>query len=270
MKPVLIHVDAFTHQPFSGNPAAVCLLERAAPAQWMQAVAQEINLSETAFLWPHEDKQHADYHLCWFTPVAQVELCGHATLASAHVVYESGLKPTDQALRFDSLSGVLGATLQTGRIALDFPARTAQARSTAADVLQALGVETADCLDCGVDRLVVLNNAAQLRALQPDFARLKTLKPRGVIVTAAGDEPGIDFISRFFAPRVGIDEDPVTGAAHCCLAPYWAERLGKTTLCAFQASARGGFIDLRLNGDRVTLIGDAVSVMRGQWLLPPT
>jgi len=260
----LFQVDAFTAEPFAGNPAAVCLLEDDADPGWMQRVAAEMNLSETAFLHPDGTGR---FGLRWFTPAVEVELCGHATLASAHVLWTEGLTGDGRALRFDTASGMLTARPGgDGTIWLDFPATPAEPVDPPAGLLEGLSGAAARWVGRGrFDYLVELEDEAAVRGLAPDVRRLEGLGPRGVIATAAGDgSGGHDFVSRYFAPAAGIDEDPVTGSAHCTLGPFWAERLGRTELTGFQASARGGLVQVRPSGDRVLLGGRAVTVLRGQ------
>lgn len=256
----LFQVDAFTGTVFAGNPAAVCLLGGPAAASWMQAAAAEMNLSETAFL----QARAGGWGLRWFTPATEVALCGHATLASAHVLYETGLARPDEQIRFETASGVLTARPDAGMIALDFPARPAAAEPAPPGLLAALGtVSPVWTGRSAEDHLVVLASEDQVTGLRPDIPRLARLGPRGVIVTAPASRPGADFVSRFFAPAVGVAEDPVTGSAHCTLAPYWAERCGRSQLTGYQASARGGVVRVRAAGDRVTLAGQAVTVFSG-------
>jgi predicted PhzF superfamily epimerase YddE/YHI9 len=262
----LYQVDAFTAEPFAGNPAAVCLLERDEDPAWMQRVAAEMNLSETAFLRPAAEAGR--YRLRWFTPTVEVELCGHATLASAHVLWSEGLAGAGQPVRFDTASGPLAARPGTGgTIWLDFPATPAGSVEPPDGLLDALGGGPARFVGLGrFDYLVELAHEAAVRDLAPDVGRLGGLGSRGVIVTAAAapHASGYDFVSRYFAPAVGIDEDPVTGSAHCTLGPYWAGRLGRAELTGFQASARGGLVRVRPEGDRVLLGGSAVTVLRGR------
>jgi len=257
----LFQVDAFTENAFAGNPAAVCLLGGPAGARWMQSVASEMNLSETAFLEPRP----AGYGLRWFTPVAEVGLCGHATLASAHVLYETGLSAPADRVNFETVSGPLAARREDGLLVLDFPARPAAPAPPAPGLLAALGVTrpawTGQAKD---DLMVVLDREDQVTALRPDITGLAVLGTRGVIVTAPASRPGADFVSRFFAPGVGIAEDPVTGSAHCTLGPYWAERIGRNDLTGYQASARGGTVTVRVEGERVLLVGRAVTVFSGE------
>ena len=257
-------VDAFTHQPFHGNPAAVCLLPQGPePAwpdpDWMQAVAREMNLSETAYLLPQATDR---WSLRWFTPTVEVELCGHATLASAHALWESGV--TAPILQFDTQSGPLRAQrLEEGWIRLDFPATPPQPACEPDGLSQALGARPSWIGKSHFDYLVLLETAAQVHDLRPDHTRLAQLPVRGVMVTAPG--PGeFDFVSRFFAPGSGISEDPVTGSAHCCLTPFWAERLDKPRMRAYQDSARGGTLRIEHRADRVWLEGQAVSVAHVQ------
>ncbi|HEY6277714.1 MAG TPA: PhzF family phenazine biosynthesis isomerase [Streptosporangiaceae bacterium] len=257
----VFHVDAFADEVFGGNPAAVCLLGGPAGPAWMQSVAGEMNLSETAFVEPRS----AGYWLRWFTPVAEVDLCGHATLASAHVLYETGLAVAAEPVRFDSVSGPLIARREDGLLVLDFPVRRADPAPPPAGLLPALGVASAVWTGAGEDDvMVVLAHEDDVTGLRPDTVALAALDTRGVIVTAPASRPGADFVSRFFAPAVGIAEDPVTGSAHCTLAPYWADRLGRDSLTGYQASARGGTVRVRLDGDRVLLAGRAVTVFAGR------
>jgi len=257
---VITQVDAFTNRPFAGNPAAVCILPAAPADRWMQDVAREMNLSETSFLVP----QNGGYNLRWFTPSVEVDLCGHATLASAHVLWEEGhLAATEQA-RFHTRSGLLLAERAGEWIEMDFPAKAEQPAETPAGMVAALGIQPVYVGRNQFDYLVEVDSAAALRAIQPDHSALRKLPVRGIIVTARSDTPEYDFISRFFAPGSGIDEDPVTGSAHCCLGPYWSKRLGETEFLAYQASPRGGVMRVRCAGDRVFLGGQAVTVLRGE------
>lgn len=257
----MFQVDAFAKAPFEGNPAAVCLLPEARPAAWMQRVAQEMNLSETAFLVPRAE----GFDLRWFTPATEVDLCGHATLASAHALWEAGAAAESAELRFRTKSGWLTARrVEEGIIELDFPARPASEAPAPAGLARALGA-TPRFVGLGVDDyLVLLDGPATVRNLKPDFPALAATGARGVIVTAESDVEGADFVSRFFGPAVGIDEDPVTGSAHCTLAPFWAQRLGKAAMVGYQASARGGWVRVRVEGERVRLGGSAVTVLRGE------
>ena len=257
----IVQVDAFTNRPFSGNPAAVCVLTEARPEPWMQNVAREMNLSETAFLVPTDD---GGFHLRWFTPAAEVALCGHATVASAHVLWQDGHLPAGLQARFHTLSGLLTADQRGEWIELNFPAKIADPAEAPAGLLPALGVTEAKFVGKNAfDYLVEIESEQALRALAPDHSKLRKLPVRGVIVTARGSGD-FDFVSRFFAPGVGVDEDPVTGSAHTALGPYWAGRLGQTAFTAYQASPRGGVIRVAVQGDRVLLGGQAVTVMTGE------
>ncbi|MFN7997958.1 MAG: PhzF family phenazine biosynthesis protein [Bryobacteraceae bacterium] len=256
----ITQVDAFTDHPFAGNPAAVCILTEAPADQWMHDVAREMNLSETAFLVPQGD----DYNLRWFTPAAEVDLCGHATLASAHVLWEDGHLADDAEARFHTRSGLLSARRCGDWIQMDFPAKLEQPAEPPADLAPALGVNPVYVGRNQFDYLVEIESASELRAIQPDHTRLRKLPVRGVIVTARSDSPEFDFQSRFFAPGVGVDEDPVTGSAHCCLGPYWSKRLGKADFMAYQASPRGGVVKVTCRADRVHLGGQAVTIVRGE------
>lgn len=257
----IVQVDAFTDRPFAGNPAAVCVLRDTPSDEWMRNVAREMNLAETAFLVPQAD----GYNLRWFTPAVEVDLCGHATVASAHVLWQDRHLPEGQQARFHTRSGLLTADQHGDWIELDFPAKIAAAAEAPPELLPALGVTKAKFVGKNVfDYLVEIESEAELRSLAPDHSRLRRLPVRGVIVTARSSTPEFDFVSRFFAPGSGIDEDPVTGSAHTALGPYWAGILGKTEFTAFQASARGGVIKVRVDGARVKLGGQAVTVMTGE------
>ena len=257
----VVQVDAFADQPFAGNPAAVCVLADRHDARWLQAVAREMNLSETAFLWPRDD----GFDLRWFTPAAEVELCGHATLASAHVLWEDGHLAPGEPARFHTLSGLLTAVRRGDWIEMDFPAEPEEeVLAPPPELARALGVAPSYVGRNRFDYLVAVASAAEVRGLSPDFTLLRAVAARGVMVTAPADSPGIDFVSRFFAPAVGIDEDPVTGSAHCCLGPFWSRRLGSGDLVGYQASPRGGVVRVSLAGDRVLLAGQAVTVLRGE------
>jgi PhzF family phenazine biosynthesis protein len=266
----IFQVDAFTDAAFTGNPAAVCLLEQPADARWMQQLAAEMNLAETAFVQPRQ----AGYLLRWFTPVVEVALCGHATLASAHVLYETGVAPACQPITFESASGPLAARQDGGEIVLDFPATPASQEAPPPGLLDALGITTPVWTGSAPeDFLVVVATEDEVLGMRPDPARLMTAGIRGTIVTAPASRPGADFVSRFFAPAVGIPEDPVTGSAHCTLAPYWCERLGRTGLTGYQASPRGGTVRVRVAADRIMLGGRAVTVLAGELAaaaLPPS
>jgi len=255
----LLQVDAFADRPFTGNPAAVCLLNEARDAAWMQAVAAEMNLSETAFVVAGED----GFELRWFTPQVEVDLCGHATLASAHVLWSTGLVDGNETVRFHTRSGLLACSYRAGRIEMDFPATPVKEIALSDDLARALGVEPEFVGQSKFDRLLAVASEEVLRAIKPDMTLLGEIPMRGVIVTSISSDPQFDFLSRYFAPAAGVDEDPVTGSAHCALGPYWGERLGKTEMKAFQASSRGGVVRVRLNDDRVVLGGQAITVFDG-------
>jgi len=260
----IYQVDAFTHEPFRGNPAGVCLLKKPRDEGWMQSVAAEMNLSETAFVVSRSD---GAFDLRWFTPAVEVELCGHATLATSHILWETGRLDPSQQARFHTQSGLLTADLVNGHIELDFPALPAPPAETPAGLLEALGLESCVAVRRPrFDYLVEVESERIVRDLTPDFATLRAQGVRGVIVSARASTPGLDFISRFFAPGAGIDEDPVTGSAHCALTPYWAAKLGRTEMVGYQASARGGTVHVRLDGERVKLGGTAVTVVRGEFV----
>jgi PhzF family phenazine biosynthesis protein len=256
----IYQVDAFTGRPFAGNPAAVLILPEVRDDDWLHKVAREMNLSETAFLLEQED----GFDLRWFTPAAEVELCGHATLASAHIMWETGRLAPDRQARFHTLSGLLTARRQDDWIEMDFPAEPAAPVPASEELSQALGIKPRFMGANRFDYLVEVHLEQTVRGLKPDFARLRQVTQRGVIVTSQSMSPKYDFVSRFFAPAVGIDEDPVTGSAHCCLGPFWAKRFGKSELIGYQASARGGIVRVRVGGDRVFLGGQAVTVLRGE------
>jgi len=303
MSTPIYQVDSFTNQPFGGNPAAVCLLPEPRDERWMQNVAREMNLSETAFLVP----RGSDYDLRWFTPSVEVDLCGHATLASAHILWETKTLAANQPARFHTKSGVLTCIRDGERIAMDFPAKVAIEATPPPELLRALGTRASFAGNNKMDWLVEVDSEVTVRALKPDLVLLKTIPVRGVIVTArAASESAraatsaaratsgaskesnhatrsssdaarsaselsrtnanYDFISRFFAPRAGVDEDPVTGSAHCCLAPYWGTKLERKELVGWQASARGGEVRMKWNGERVVLSGQAVTVLRGEFI----
>jgi PhzF family phenazine biosynthesis protein len=272
----VFQVDAFSAKPFSGNPAAVLLLEQPRETDWMQSVAAEMNLSETAFLCPENDA----LRLRWFTPTVEVDLCGHATLAAAHVMREltadAKLPESLQrfwrggSVQFASRSGILSAEATGTGITLDFPATHAAPAVVPEGCLEALGVSPTELICCGrskFDYLLQVASAAVVRRLQPDHAALAILPVRGVIVTALGDAADHDVISRFFAPAAGVPEDPVTGSAHCALAPFWVPQFGRHTLFGYQASRRGGHVRMELRDDRVRLSGQAVIVFRGELLV---
>jgi PhzF family phenazine biosynthesis protein len=272
----ILVVDAFTDRPFAGNPAGVCLLDRPADATWMQRVATEMRHSETAFLVPlagaeasggareAEPFAGADFELRWFTPKVEVSLCGHATLAAAHALYETGVVATGSPIKFQTLySGVLTVSRAAGGLRMDFPAAYAAVVDPPEDLIEGLGLEPVwTGRNDQNDILAVVDAAERVRKLTPDLGALGRIDARGICVTAA-DDPPYDFVSRFFAPAVGIPEDPVTGSAHCMLGPYWADRLGRDIFTGYQASERGGVVGVAVRGDRVFLTGKAVTVLDG-------
>jgi PhzF family phenazine biosynthesis protein len=256
----LFIVDAFTEKPFSGNPAAVCILPSWKAPQWLQSVAAEMNLSETAFL----VKQPDGFDLRWFTPKTEVDLCGHATLASAHVLWHQGIAKVEEEIRFSTKSGILNACRQGDDIELNFPLKPDEPAEAPPGLLEALGVQAKYIGKNQFDYLVEIESEAALRRMTPDFKRLATVAARGIIVTSQSADSTFDFVSRFFAPATGIDEDPVTGSAHCCLGDFWKRRLGKSEFVAYQASARGGIVKIRVAKDRAFLGGRAVIVTKGE------
>ena len=264
MGQTIIQVDAFTNRPFTGNPAAVCVLPGPRDERWMQHVAREMNLSETAFLYREGD----GFRLRWFTPTVEVDLCGHATLASAHVLWEEGHLAPEEPARFHTRSGLLTAERKGDWIELDFPAEPEAPATAPPELIQALGVTPTYVGRNRFDYLIEVESEEIVRNLRPDFGLLRTVPMRGVMVTSRADSAAYDFVSRFFAPAVGVEEDPVTGSAHCCLGPFWQERLGKDEFVAYQASPRGGVVRVRVAGARVYLGGQAVTVMRGELVEP--
>jgi PhzF family phenazine biosynthesis protein len=256
-------IDAFTDQPFSGNPAAVCMLDMAHDDVWMQSVAAEMNLSETAFLL----REGGGYRLRWFTPAVEVELCGHATLASSHFLWQTGYLGVQEAAIFNTKSGVLTAQRSEDWIEMDFPAEPVEQRDIPEKLTRALGASAVFAGQNRFDWLVEVADEAMVKGLTPDMDLLREVPTRGVIVTARSNSPEYDFVSRFFAPRCGIVEDPVTGSAHCALGPYWRERVGKESLIGRQVSPRGGIVRVRTAGQRVKLGGMAVTVLRAELLI---
>jgi PhzF family phenazine biosynthesis protein len=258
MGQTIFQVDAFTDKPFSGNPAGVCVVPEPQEERWIQNVAREMNLSETAFLYRQAD----GYNLRWFTPAVEVDLCGHATLASAHILWEVGyLEPGEQA-RFHTRSGLLTADRKGAGIEMNFPAQPEEPASAPPGLIEALGVPIKYIGKSKFDYLVEVDSEEIVRSAKPDFSLLATVTVRGVIVTSLASSKDYDFVSRFFAPQVGINEDPVTGSAHCTLSPFWSKRLGRDKLVGYQASERSGVVRVRLSGDRVYLGGQAVTVLR--------
>jgi len=260
----LLHIDAFTSRPFSGNPAVVALLDGEAPVDWMQAVAAEMNVSETAFVW----REFQDLRLRWFTPRTEVALCGHGTLAAAHAVREENWLRGPGSVRFQTASGVLGAEFEAGGIRLEFPLVPVTPTQVPNGLAEALRTDVGEVWRGGEDLLVPLPDRERVEACRPDFERLAAIPARGVVVTARGHGM-IDFVSRFFAPRIGVPEDPVTGSTHCALAAYWSPRLKQRDLLGWQASARGGQVRVRLRADKVHLIGTAVTVATGTLVAAP-
>lgn len=259
MEQPIYQVDAFTDRPFAGNPAAVCPIDTPRSDAWMQHVAAEMNLAETAFLLPQDD----GWNLRWFTPTLEVDLCGHATLAAAHILWETGQLAPDAQARFYTRSGLLTADRREDWIELDFPAERETHTEASLLLFAALGARPLYLGKNRFDLIAELEDETAVRALKPDFAQLTLLPVRGVIVTARADSADYDFVSRFFAPQCGIPEDPVTGSAHCCLGPFWSSRLNKTEFTAFQASPRGGLVRVHVQNERVLLGGQAVTTLRG-------
>jgi len=256
----IVQVDAFAERPFTGNPAAVCVMPAPADEAWMRNVAMEMNLSETAFLHPEGD----GWRLRWFTPAVEVALCGHATLASAHVLWEHGVLGMEDEARFHTRSGLLTCRRDGDLVWMDFPAKPEAPADAIDGLAEALGATPAYVGRSHFDVLVEVATEAEVRALSPDFGALRGVQARGVIVTARAEGGAYDFVSRFFAPSVGVDEDPVTGSAHCVLTPYWARKLGRDELTGYQASRRGGTVRVRSVGGRVHLGGRAVTILRGE------
>lgn len=263
MKIPVYQVDAFTNRAFSGNPAAVCVLPEQKDEQWMQNVAKEMNLSETAFLL----RQGEDYSLRWFTPTVEEELCGHATLASAHVLFETGCLKSGETAKFHTRSGLLTAKLDGNWIELNFPSEPDKETTAPAEILDALKVEPKYVGKNRLDYIVEVESEEIVVGLKPDFDLLAKLNTRGFIVTSAAKNKEYDFVSRFFAPHDGILEDPVTGSAHCCLGPFWQRRTGKSEFTAYQASERGGILKVKVDAGRVYLKGQAITVFKGEMLV---
>ena len=262
----IVQVDAFTATPFRGNPAAVCVLKTAREEKWMRNVAREMNLSETAFLVP-DATDHGAYQLRWFTPTVEIDLCGHATLACAHVLWDEGHLAPHVTARFHTRSGLLTCTRLGHWIEMDFPATFVEPAEPPAQLAEALGAEFRFVGRSKFDYLVEIADDETVRGLNPNHHLLRQLPVRGVIATALADSAhshDYTFVSRFFAPGSGIDEDPVTGSAHCALAPYWAKKTGKHEMIGYQASPRGGIVRVRPQEDRVFLAGQVVTVLRGE------
>ena len=263
MKYPIYQVDSFAIKPFKGNPAAVLLLEDVRSDNWMQSVAQELNLSETAFLRP---KGH-DYELRWFTPTTEVDLCGHATIASAHILYEFGFYDPDETINFHTRSGILSSTFRRGTIEISMPRFSFSLAGVPTGLVDLLGVKPEAVAVSENNTLIAeLANAGMVRDFKPDYDEIGKLAHEGLAITALSDDPRYDFISRYFSPQTGIPEDPVTGMAHCLLAPYWESKTGKTSFHAYQASPRGGEIWIRLTDKRAFIGGKAITVMKGEML----
>lgn len=253
-------VNAFTKRLQAGNPAAVCLPDKPLSENTMQNIAREFGLSETAFA----EKKEGCFGLRWFTPTVEVDLCGHATLTTAHILWEQGLVKADRVINFDTCSGILSVKKIIGRILMDFPREDAVMTECPEELKKGLKAEPVFAGKNRFDYIVEVKTEEIVRDLSPDFELLGRLDSRGVIVTSVSTSGEYDFVSRFFAPNAGIPEDPVTGSAHCCLAPYWSERLTKTKLTGYQASERGGFVYVELAGDRVFLGGNAITFSSGK------
>jgi PhzF family phenazine biosynthesis protein len=264
MKIPIFQVDAFSEKPFTGNPAAVCLLEEEKDDNWLRNMAVEMNLSETAYLWKLEN----GYRLRWFTPTTEVDLCGHATLASAHILWETGCIEINDLAEFSTLSGTLKAEKKGDWIELDFPAELEEFTEIPPELSQALKASPEYYGKNRMDGLVLLKSEEEVLNLRPDFEALRKIEVRGIIVTAPSSSKDYDFVSRFFAPRFGIEEDPVTGSAHCCLGPFWGKRLKKKELIARQLSPRGGVVRMSLKENRVVLAGKAVTIFNGELAIP--
>lgn len=262
MRIVIHQVDSFTESPFRGNPAGVCVLDQARDDSWMQNVAAEMNLAETAFL----HREEGNYRLRWFTPTSEVDLCGHATLASAHVLWETRIVRDQDPIRFATASGILSVRRSGEWVEMEFPATPAKPVSGPEGLGEALGTRPVYVGESRFDLLVEVDSEETLRGLKPNLSRMADWKVRGTIVTSSSHNPEFDFLSRFFAPAIGIPEDPVTGSAHCCLAPFWSRRLKKKKLAAYQSSPRGGTVRMLDRGDRVSLFGKAVTVLRAELL----
>ena len=262
MSQSIFQIDAFTDKPFSGNPAGVCILDKPADERWMQNVAMEMAVAETSFLHPVE----GGWSLRWFTPTVEVDLCGHGTIAATHALLETGRLRENETARYHTKSGWLGAWLDGDWIDLDFPATPATPADAPPGLIESLGAKPVTVAKTKFDYLVEFDSEKTVRELRPDLARLAKIETRGIIVTARSDDPTFDFVSRFFGPRVGIDEDPATGWSHCALGPYWSAKLGKNRMMAYQASSRGGIIRVTVKGERVLLGGKAVTVLRGELL----
>jgi len=260
----IYQIDAFTDSAFAGNPAAVCILSEKMEDDWMQNLAAEMNLSETAFIY----REGKNFNLRWFTPSSEVDLCGHATLASAHTLWEAGEVSSEETIDFDTKSGILTAEKNEKWIELNFPAEIEEAADIPENMTKALGqIEIVYSGKNRMDYLLEVESEEIVKNIEPDFDLLKKIDTRGIIVTAISASDKYDFVSRFFAPNIGITEDPVTGSAHCCLGPYWSEKLNKNSLIGFQASERGGTVRVKADGNRINLSGKAVTIFRGELLV---
>jgi PhzF family phenazine biosynthesis protein len=265
MKIPIYTVDAFTDKPFSGNPAGVCPLDEPIDDKTMQQIALEMNLSETAFL---QKMGEGTYNLRWFSPTVEVDLCGHATLASSHILWETGMEDKSTTLQFHTRSGLLKGNYYKGEIGLDFPLVESKQVEIPEVLTKALGVKPVNLHMTKWYYIAELDSEDSVRKVKPDFTLLGSLEAWGTIITARATMPGYDFVSRFFAPAKGIPEDPVTGSAHCALGPYWSHKLGKDAFKAYQASARGGTLGVKVTKDRVLLTGFAVTVLTGTITIP--
>ncbi|MEM9942616.1 MAG: PhzF family phenazine biosynthesis protein [Planctomycetota bacterium] len=262
----IYQVDAFTKVPFKGNPAAVCIVEEgsAVTDDQMQSIAMEMNLAETAFVMKREDGMQ----IRWFTPTDEVDLCGHATLASAFVIWKKGEVAVDQPIQFQSQSGTLICRQDSGVVEMDFPALKAVPSATPDGLLDSMGIGSGIVSRSCFDYLIEVDSESVVRNCSPDFEKIRKIETRGVILTSQADGGSpFDFVSRFFCPEIGINEDPVTGSAHCCLTPYWAKKLGKKKMIGYQASQRGGIVEVELSTDRVLLKGSAVEILKGKLFL---
>jgi PhzF family phenazine biosynthesis protein len=260
MNESIFQVDAFTNQPFNGNPAGVVLLNKGQSEDWMLSVAREMNLSETAFL----IGEKTSYNLRWFTPATEVDLCGHATLSAAHILYEKGIVEKSELIEFTTRSGVLTISYVDGWIEMDFPSFTAEEVTLGDAYIQALKCKPVEIYSSGVNIMAVFSDPEDIYNLSPDFNLIKQLDAQGVIATSLSDVSEFDFISRYFAPRLGVNEDPVTGSAHCSLGPYWEKILNKKFLRAKQVSDRGGELQIRIESGRTFICGQAVTVFSGK------
>ncbi len=256
----LYTVDAFTDKPFAGNPAAVCILEKELAETQMKKIAFEMNLSETAFV----RKTGVVYSLRWFTPDSEVDLCGHATLATSHILWQTGLHDKSETISYETRSGILKARQVNGKIELDFPIDKEHPIDIPGVLVETLGAKPVYLGMTKWSYLAEMDSEEKVRNINPDFEKMESLEAWGVMITARSASKDIDFVSRFFAPRKGVQEDPVTGSAHCALGPYWAKKLGKNKLKAYQASERGGYLDVNVEGERVKLLGSAVTVIEGK------